>query len=286
MTISKDSLGKKNPVKYTATEEAEMVKMYKEGMNTVQIAKITGKMYNTSIRRVLLRHGVILRVTGEDQRLVKGNPLLNNHYWLGVLATDGNVYKNRVKVAVQKRDVDWIHSFANLTGANVLSEPKGCMAVGFNSPEIVQYLISLGITPNKSLTLNYKGLINWDFIRGVIDGDGTITNGCPIKLGIYSASLPFLEQLLQFFTEEGLRVRYPVIVNGRTYGLTINKTEDVLIAYSKLYYQNEVPCLLRKKGKFGSLIQEWISKQTAKSANILKNAELAGFRLDSISGQV
>lgn len=82
--------------------------------------------------------------------------------------------------------------------------------------------------------------------------------------------------------QENIKVQPPKIVNGLTYDLYINKTVDVLIVYAKLYYQDEIPFLERKKSKFGSLIQEWISKQTAKSVNILKNAEQGGFNLSSM----
>ena len=237
---------------------------------------------------MLLRKGVKLRTASEVHRVVQGNPLQDNLYWLGVLATDGNVYKNRIKIAVQRGDTDWLQQFANLTGANLLSEPKNCVSVAFHSPPVAEYLFSIGITPAKSLTLNYTGIISWDFVRGVIDGDGTITiskQGLPY-VRIFSASLKFLLSIQSFLTAEGIKTCYPKIVNGRTYALCIIRSLDVLITYSKLYYQKELPCLERKHSKFGSAIQEWIAKKTAKSANVLKNAELAGFRYDTLPGQV
>lgn len=63
-------------------------------------------------------------------------------------------------MALNKRDVDLLNHYSQLTTANVLEEPKNCKSVAFNNKEIVDYLKSLGITPAKSLTLDYKGIIN------------------------------------------------------------------------------------------------------------------------------
>lgn len=101
----------------------------------------------------------------------------------------------------------------------------------------------------------------------------------PFAIKLFSASPIFINQVRRFLLSEGIWCPEPRIVNGKTYALSISKTSEVLVMYSKLYYKKEIDCLERKRSKIGSLIQEWVSKQTAKSANILKNAELRGFKI-------
>lgn len=278
MTIRKDRLGRINPNRYNEKLEQQIVTLYLTGLTAKDVALKLGLKYNTSVRRVLIRYNIPLKSSGDILRKVHGNPLYENSYWLGVLATDGNIYKSRIKLAVQDKDKEWLQKYASITGANLLKEPKNCWAVSFKSPIVSEYLESKGITPNKSLTIKYKGVFNWDFVRGCIDGDGCMAKATPFSIKLFSASIIFINQVREFLLSEGIWCPEPKIVSGRTYGLSINRTEDVLVMYSKLYYKKEIDCLERKRSKIGSLIQEWISKQTAKSANILKNAELRGFK--------
>lgn len=247
--------------------EMKIVEWYNKGFNTVQIAELSGMANNTSVRRVLIRNGVQLRSVEESQNYVTNNVLENQHYWLGVLATDGNIYKNRVKLSVQQSDKNWLELYAKLCGLNILNDPKGMLHVSFKNRRVKDYLVSLGITPAKSKTLYYKGNINWDFVRGVIDGDGTITKATPINIRIFSASYSFLEQLRSFFTSEGIETTINFNRN-RVHQLAIYRIKSVIEVYTKLYYHKEVPCLGRKRDKLGSLIQEWNEKKAAKSVKV------------------
>lgn len=69
--------------------------------------------------------------------------------------------------------------------------------ISFRNEEIVNYLSTFGIIPRKSFNLKLK-YINWDVLRGIIDGDGcvsTTNSGNTIKLGITSACREFLIQI-------------------------------------------------------------------------------------------
>lgn len=63
----------------------------------------------------------------------------------------------------------------------------------------------MGITPRKSLTLKYLANINWHFVRGYFDGDGS----CRVRKGsseikFTGGSKIFLLQLKAFFSKHGI----------------------------------------------------------------------------------
>lgn len=69
--------------------------------------------------------------------------------------------------------------------------------IAFKNKEVCQLLESYGIKPRKTFNLKLK-YINWDVLRGIIDGDGYIgdTNkGRTLKIGITSGCKGFLEQI-------------------------------------------------------------------------------------------
>ena len=47
----------------------------------------------------------------------------------------------------------------------------------FKNQDIVDYLKQFGIVPNKTFTLELP-YINWNVLRGVFDGDGSISFKC------------------------------------------------------------------------------------------------------------
>ena len=83
------------PAKFSVDREAKIIDLYNNGLNPKQIGLMFGT-YNTSIRRVLLRKGIIPQSHSERRRLVKANPFIDltckeTQYWLGYLAADGCV---------------------------------------------------------------------------------------------------------------------------------------------------------------------------------------------------
>lgn len=59
--------------KFNPEKELEILRMYREGRTQKQIADELST-YNTSIRRVLIRNGIIPKGNDKQQRLCKHNP--------------------------------------------------------------------------------------------------------------------------------------------------------------------------------------------------------------------
>lgn len=153
-------------------------------------------------------------------------------YICGLWATDGNLASKReyVTLGLQEKDKDVIDFLSTalttpplyITKVLKKGEPVGIIhpkrdknylaaqdqyRVGGALHKFYRYLNNMGITPKKSLTLTVNledksDEFKWYFLRGVIDGDGSIMIGpslvrCAIK--IYSASLQFLKDLNVIF---------------------------------------------------------------------------------------
>lgn len=99
----------------TKYDELKVVKMYESGLNTVEIAKSFGT-YNTTIRRILLRHNVTLVSTKDRLRFVTDNPFKESDptsdYFLGLLISDGCVSGHTVTLGLKEEDVYMLEHFA------------------------------------------------------------------------------------------------------------------------------------------------------------------------------
>lgn len=114
-------------INFTEFEEKQLIDLYK----TNSINQLC-KHYSVSadvIRRILNKHKIRIKSYTEVRSLVKGNPFedLSNpevQYWLGWLATDGNIHKYSIKL--DSKDKDIIENFAKFCGLTHINtyQPK------------------------------------------------------------------------------------------------------------------------------------------------------------------
>lgn len=205
--------------KYPKELEDNILSLYAEGLTTVEIAKKTGLKYNTSVRRVLLRHGITPISTRERLEVVKSNPFTNLQdskvqYWLGYLAADGCISTKKgsntpslVRINTNK-DPDHLLKYIDFLGypvkRNTSHNKKYDVleyCVGFSNKDVCTFLIELGYTPAKSLSFKAKFKFSWDFIRGYFDGNGY---GCKSLISIATGSKDFSDQIMSFYNDHGL----------------------------------------------------------------------------------
>ncbi|MBP9728456.1 MAG: hypothetical protein KBD27_03720 [Candidatus Moranbacteria bacterium] len=117
-------------------------------------------------------------------------------YIIGLIVTDGNLSKDGRHISITSKDRDllilvrsalYLDSKLGMKGNGENPEKKYTI-FQFSDVAFYRYLESIGIHPKKSLTLesiNVPSKYFNDFLRGVIDGDGSIntwihrTNGRP-----------------------------------------------------------------------------------------------------------
>ena len=140
-------------------------------------------------------------------------------YVLGFIATDGNLFKKggseRLAIAVQKEDCWLLKKIISILKVDNpvirITQNKYC-SITITQSGLVETFSKWNITERKSLTLQFpdkmpKKLVS-HFIRGVFDGDGTITFKYNRKsqtfmqsVRIVSASQDFVNSLSNILTK-------------------------------------------------------------------------------------
>lgn len=148
-------------------------------------------------------------------------------YILGLISSDGNIndYTRdnhyRLRITLKSEDIDILEKTRrsmNFGGNIVTRQLKSHIRnttnyyiseLSISNKNLIMSLVELGITPNKTFTLQYPDIapkLNQHFIRGFFDGDGSIycrkdrKNGVNIEL--VSASYNFLNQLKNVLENE------------------------------------------------------------------------------------
>lgn len=196
-------------------------------------------------------------------------------YVIGLIATDGNLSKDGRHMTLVSIDYDLLDTVRDcLNIDNEITINKS----GYGSSYRLQWgnrlfydwLLGIGLMPAKSLTLgalNVPDEYFADFVRGCIDGDGSINvytddyNAFKNEKYVYtrldvslaSASLPFVEWI-QSTVERHIGVDGGVFQKkvrlgyAPAYVLKYPKG-DALQLLKWMYYTPDVPCLARKREK-------------------------------------
>lgn len=102
---------------------------------------------------------------------------------IGLIATDGCLSKNGRAIVITSKDLDLLQSARNCLGGrgsiNLTSNGRGqwCHRYQLTSRRLYLWLLSIGLMPAKSLRLDALDVpddVFPDFMRGCIDGDGSI----------------------------------------------------------------------------------------------------------------
>jgi len=182
---------------------------------------------------------------------------LNNekvNYFLGLLATDGSIYENRIELALAEKDLDIVEQFKEFLDNKVTIREKyktikdktfKSYRSAFRSNNIVNTLNGYGITKRKTLNLKLTIPFNYNLLRGIIDGDGCFLFNpekyCS-KLHIVSASKDFINQIIKFYEQENYKYNLLVVIRGKSiyYNLNICGQKDLLRIINNLYLNANV----------------------------------------------
>jgi hypothetical protein len=238
--------------------EENIIKLSKNGLFPKEIAvKLNLKYYY--VLKIFKKHSLSLQGSGGTNKIVNNNSFLkkNGDYWLGFISADGNLSKKQYSIYLGIKDLDHIIKYRDFINSKLkiyykLNKANSTIGViVFRNSEIWNYLNKIGITPTKSRTFTYKKEINWEFIRGYFDGDGSISKNEP---KITTGSENFKNQLLEFFK-----------LNNITYSVSIkgNKVFDIYIRgnsrfdfFHNIYKENSIK-LDRKYIKYRAALEKF-----------------------------
>lgn len=247
----------------------DVLRLYREGKGIQTISKITG-ISTTTLHRNMLKDGVIFRELGvaQSKTRVKYNPFINLdnievQYWLGFLIADGGISRiaNNITLNLSEKDVEHIRKYAKFIGIpnDILYIPcTKSVRVCFANKEVKRFLISLGITPNKSKTIEVTIPITNHVLRGIFDGDGCIsstTRGSKIfyKWSLVSMSLKLTNQIKDVL--DTLDISYSLKCYKGLYIFSTSK-KDSITQLTKFLYQDATIYLERKYSKMQAASQE------------------------------
>lgn len=165
----------------------EILQMREQKMSLRSIGKKLGFSHD-SVSDMLIRHGEDTSkfIYNIDDTFFEKIDTEEKAYCLGLWMSDGNLYSTVLTLCMTDLDViEKVKKAVNYGGIIYTIEPKKTnhktkYAIHFNCKKMSQDITKYGITPNKSLTLQFpsKDLIPENLvkhlIRGIHDGDGSL----------------------------------------------------------------------------------------------------------------
>ena len=185
-------------------------------------------------------------------------------YVVGLITTDGCLYSDGRHIEFTSKDFEQVQLLKELLGLKnrIAQKSSGYWTanlywrIQFGDVALYRWLVDIGLSPHKSKSLGPLSIPDeyfFGFLRGHLDGDGTIRNFADpvyrnaqrLYVVFYSASRAHLEWLQQ--TTERLAEIHGFIENGkRAHRLTYAKTESLTLL-RRIYPNIDVPCLKRKR---------------------------------------
>lgn len=201
---------------------------YEAGMSSRQVAKKYG-VSGPCVLKHLHLSGVKVRPSNRAGSRYRFNAHFFDTidteakaYWLGFLAADGYVHipaktaSPRLSLSLKYDDVKHVQSFLDAVEGNQpvykrVGEKTTTATALIISRTLCQSLIKLGVTPRKSLTLQFPSLpehLIRHYIRGYIDGDGSIiVRNLKTKvkgiIAVVSGSYNFLKTMQHYIQTQG-----------------------------------------------------------------------------------
>lgn len=277
--------------RFSNDKELEIISLYQKGLNQKEIA-LKYNTFNTSIRRVLLRHNIPIRSTFKTQRLCKHNPFRKyskhdeyTEYFLGLLLTDGCITKelnstriSGINLSLNSSDRYIVEKFRDWASPNQkISTVKQSLnnsymcSITIANEEASEWLYRKGNFKNKSYQCKIYCPITWSILRGIFDGDGGFCtiNKNGLKFFICSASEIFISQINNFLLNQGIKSKFNYEEpskwhkNGIYYVSVYNYIDVIKIGLNM--YSNAHIFLIRKYEKWLTFYESIKKKYTLNS---------------------
>lgn len=255
--------------------DSEIIDLYNKGYSIGHIGKILNLKRSSIYNRLLVNNVQLRSIKGIKHSFrtptitlnyFKNKVVLeknNFDYFLGLLASDGNVCRNIIRIGgIADENVEFLQHWCNFLD-NKLSIKRRLRAnkhsyyneVSFKNQDIVDFLSTYGIVPNKTFSVELP-YINWNVIRGIFDGDGCLVKDkrcLSWKFEIVTGSIKLANQLYDFYIKENLKAH--IYKENNLYKVNILNRKDIKYVFKHLY-QNCPYFLKRKYEKFLPVIEE------------------------------
>lgn len=186
----------------------------------------------------------------------------NLWYLVGLITSDGNLSKDGRHIDITAKEKNFLQRIkeslilVNKVCKKNKGTPKQAYRIQIANKEFYEFLLSIGLTQNKSLTIGELKVPKEyfiDFLRGCIDGDGSImafkhpeSKNPQLRIRLCSASIDFLNWIKKENEKFGV-IGY--IKNGKRAYLLEYAMSDSINLLNKIYYKG-FPCSLSRKFLF------------------------------------
>lgn len=276
--------------KFTDDQITNMINEYKSfDLDSKPSCKALGKKHNMdamSVYNYLKSNNIEVRKNEDAHRKLKlkmncFDDLTNEltAYFLGFFCADGNVSNDKkyLKVEIHQMDKDILYTFADMFYQENAKdrvkifdrEKKGKIykhcKIQVSSKKLAAKMISLGIGPAKSLTLDFPKWAEDEkvfphFVRGYFDGDGGINEG---KNGTFSSKMcvskNFGDSLKELFKKYNIESEMYKHEDNKIHLLNIFNSKNI-DNFRKLIYKDATVFLDRKKHRFDKL-ETYVAKR-------------------------
>ena len=195
-------------------------------------------------------------------------------YIVGLITTDGCLSSDKRHIVLTSSDIDQLETFKKGLGLkNKIGMTRNARSVSyrvqFSNVNFYDWLVSIGLSDHKSLTLGkilIPDLYFRDFLRGHLDGDGSITTYTDYYNTNKNPSYVYERLWVRFISASENHIQWLqkkidtlLKVTGRIHKrgpdrpnqhpmfvLKFAKKESLLLLH-QLYYADDVPALKRKR---------------------------------------
>jgi intein/homing endonuclease len=201
---------------------------------------------------------------GGKNRVVNNNPFLplteESEYWIGFLAADGCISSTKYSIHLGIKDIEHVLKYRDFINPKLKAYYKinaagnNICTVLFGNYETHAYLISLGLTPAKSKTFKFNISLNGNILRGMFDGDGSVSQRRP---KITTGSPYFKQQLEEYYTKLGISFTTTVkhkIKDTQIWDIWV--LQDSRQKLFDLMYKNSTVFLERKYEQFRAVVEK------------------------------
>lgn len=262
----------------------KIIELYESGLSCYKIAKIFN-CSASSINNILKKGNINTSKNSNNYRKYKLNQNYfskidteDKAYFLGLIYSDGCVYKGRLSISLIDTDAYILEKFLYFLESEGRlydvpirrdnTQAQKMLAISNN--KIKEDLEYLGVTEKKSLTLKFPSYnqvpikFMRHFIRGVFDGDGSvfsyernINKNKYVEYGVsIISSVKFIEELRVFI---GYGNVYNVNNNKNSF-ISFKDRKEIISFYNYIYKDSKV-YLNRKYKKMSEIVTELNNKK-------------------------
>ena len=257
--------------------------LYQEGKTAKEISSLLGLKYHQPVYNYFRKRGWERngksgkRIYNVNKDFFKYINTEEKAYILGFICADGHIEKDRLVITVSVKDKDILEKIKKSLNSNhPIKEVKRknpyqntdrkellLLELKVNSVELVKPLFNMGLTTNKTYTLNSSILkyipkyLMRDFLRGYFDGDGNVffgvryTSGYKYNINVCGNEDFLLNSFQTYFPSKNKL--YKDLYSKQCYVWKISQKDKVKDFMYYLYFNSSI-FLQRKYNEFRKIM--------------------------------